>query len=196
MKKQFPNASSRYGAPMGRPSFGDASECAPRSIALFRVRFVDSCYDDGGAYWGCCEPGEYLYFARDAAGTYQASVRVANREEAARVLNIPADRLASPVKPEPRLWWSSSAGRVELYMTADQARAAYHSGDCESDVRGLSGVPDIANQLASVNPKALRAELQEYGTWSAADLADHAANLQRILWLAAGDLVEEMSQAA
>lgn len=37
---------------MGRQSYGKAEDCPKHSIALFRVRFVDGDYDDGGAYWG------------------------------------------------------------------------------------------------------------------------------------------------
>jgi hypothetical protein len=34
----------------------------------------------------------------------------------------------------------------------------------------------------------LRRTLKEYGAWDATELADHDQNLQRILWLAAGDI--------
>jgi hypothetical protein len=37
----------------------------------------------------------------------------------------------------------------------------------------------------------LSAELKEYGAWDAEELADHEQNLQRILWLASGDITEQ-----
>jgi hypothetical protein len=37
----------------------------------------------------------------------------------------------------------------------------------------------------------LSAELKEYGAWGAEELADHDQNLQRVLWLAAGDITEQ-----
>lgn len=52
----------------------------------------------------------------------------------------------------------------------------------------------IAVQLAALDPKALASELQEYGAWDETELADHEQNLQRILWLAAGDIIEQDAQ--
>jgi hypothetical protein len=44
------NVSSKYGAPMGRP--GQDLKIVAAKLHLERVPFVDSCYDQGGAYWG------------------------------------------------------------------------------------------------------------------------------------------------
>lgn len=93
------------------------------------------------------------------------------------------------------MWFTSSSGRIELQMTKAQAHSAHHSGPCDDDVMTLSKNPVIARQLAKINPIALRAELREYGAWDAAELADHAQNLQRILWLAAGDITEQPHNA-
>jgi hypothetical protein len=48
----------------------------------------------------------------------------------------------------------------------------------------------IRAQLERIDPKVLRDELREYGAWDDQELADHGQNLQRILWIAAGDIVE------
>lgn len=90
----------------------------------------------------------------------------------------------------PRLWWSSSCGRLELQLTVEDARSASHQGQCDEDVEALSRVPYVAEQLAGFDPDTLRKDLREYGAWDAAELADHEQNLQRILWLAAGYMVE------
>lgn len=90
-------------------------------------------------------------------------------------------------------WFSSSSGRVELCMTADQARGASHQGRCDDDVAELANVPSIAKQLSQIDPILLAAELKEYGAWEAHELADHSQNLQRILWLASGDIREELN---
>jgi hypothetical protein len=87
------------------------------------------------------------------------------------------------------MWYTGNYG-VELQMTKAQAESASHQGQCDSDVRELSRVPKIARQLAKLDPAKLRSELKEYGAWDEAELADHDQNLQRILWLAAGDIVE------
>jgi hypothetical protein len=89
------------------------------------------------------------------------------------------------------LWYTSGSGRIELQMTMEQAESASHQGDCDDDTRELSKVPAIAEQLAKIDPAVLSAELKEYGAWYAEELADHEQNLQRILWLASGDIAEQ-----
>ena len=89
------------------------------------------------------------------------------------------------------MWYSSSSGRIALQITKDEARSASHQGQCDGDVYELSRKPRIARQLAAICADDLRNELREYGAWDAVELADHDQNLQRILWLACGDIVEE-----
>lgn len=95
------------------------------------------------------------------------------------------------VERRERLWLAPSSGRFEIRLTLDQATSVSHSGQCDDDVRELSKVPDVAKQLEAIDAETLRDELTEYGAWDAAALADHDENLQRVLWLAAGDIVEE-----
>jgi hypothetical protein len=91
------------------------------------------------------------------------------------------------------MYWSSSSGRIELDITKKQAAQAAHPGQCDKDVFALSQVPTIRRQLQRVDPDDLVAELSEYGAWEPDELADHDANLQRILWLACGDINEEQA---
>jgi hypothetical protein len=88
-------------------------------------------------------------------------------------------------------WYTSSSGNIEIEMTLAQARSASHQGQCSADVRALSKDPEIKKQLDEIDPSQLYAELAEYGAWDEVELQDHAENLQRILWLAASDIVEE-----
>lgn len=88
------------------------------------------------------------------------------------------------------MWFTSSHGTIEIQMTKSQAMSASHQGQCDDDVRALSMVRKIRIQLERIDPKALRDELREYGAWDDQELADHEQNLQRILWIAAGDIVE------
>ncbi len=92
--------------------------------------------------------------------------------------------------PAEQLWASTSSGRIEIQMTLEQAQSASHQGQCDDDVRALSGALGIAEQLAALDPEVLRDELREHGAWEDEQLADHSENLQRILWLLAGDVVE------
>lgn len=95
---------------------------------------------------------------------------------------------------EEKLWYTSGSGRIEFQMTLEQAQSASHQGQCDADVRALSEVPEIATALTRISPETLRSELAEYGAWDELELADHDQNLQRLLWLAAGQIVDEAAQ--
>ena len=88
------------------------------------------------------------------------------------------------------MYWTTGSGRIELNITKRQAAGASHPGQCDGDVAELCRVPAIARQLRAIDPALLREELGGYGAWSAVELADHAQNLQRLVWLAAGDINE------
>lgn len=90
-----------------------------------------------------------------------------------------------------RYWHSSSCGRIEIHMTLEQARGASHQGQCDDDVAALAREPDIAEQLAKIDPATLIRELEGYGAWDATELADHEQNLIRFLWLAASTIQDE-----
>lgn len=94
------------------------------------------------------------------------------------------------------MWFSTGSGLIELQMTLNQARSASHQGQCDSDVLELSRQPKIARQLAKIAPALLRDELSEYGGWDENELSDQDQNLQRILWLAAGDISGEHGPTA
>lgn len=87
-----------------------------------------------------------------------------------------------------KLFWTCGSGRIELQMTIAQANSAYHQGQCDDDVAVLALEPDIREQLDALGPETVKSELREYGAWDDAELSDHEQNLQRLLWLAAGDL--------
>jgi folate-binding Fe-S cluster repair protein YgfZ len=80
--------------------------------------------------------------------------------------------------------------RFSIQMTKKEAAKASHQGDCEKDVRTLRQQPKIRRQLAKINSELIKQELKEYGAWEDAELADKEMNEIRILWLAAGDIVD------
>ena len=88
------------------------------------------------------------------------------------------------------MWFTSSHGTIEIEMTMAQAQSASHQGQCDDDVMALSNNRKIRRQLERITPEVLRKELAEYGAWDEQELANHSQNLQRILWIAAGDIVE------
>lgn len=86
--------------------------------------------------------------------------------------------------------WSSSCGRIELNLNQEQAARGYHSGQCDNDIMVLRELPAISGQLSALDRGLVRDCLREYGAWDSAELSDHEANLDRLLWIACGDLVD------
>jgi hypothetical protein len=80
--------------------------------------------------------------------------------------------------------------RFDIRLTKDQAHSASHGGQCDADVEILLAVPSVRRQFAKIAPDSIRAELREYGAWDNMELADDAVNQRRILWIAAGNIVE------
>jgi len=50
--RQLPNASSRYGASMGRSNYIPLDNTSVRKLHLVKLQWVDGDYDKGGSYWG------------------------------------------------------------------------------------------------------------------------------------------------
>lgn len=85
-------------------------------------------------------------------------------------------------------YWSSSCGRIELSISKAQAATASHQGQCDADVLWLSNIPGIRKQLNKLTPEQVSEVLREYGAWDDEERADHEQNLQRLVWLACGDI--------
>ncbi len=88
-------------------------------------------------------------------------------------------------------YWSSGSGRIELNLSMDIASKGYHSGACDLDIAELRSLSHIDNQLKAISPELLISELKEYGAWGNEELANHEDNLDRLLWLACGDIVDQ-----
>lgn len=86
-------------------------------------------------------------------------------------------------------YWTDSSGRLELQLSSDQAARGYHSGACDLDIEGLMMDVYISGQLSNLDPGLVRDCLKEYGAWDQVELSNHKANLERLLWIACGDLV-------
>lgn len=80
--------------------------------------------------------------------------------------------------------------RFLIQMTKEQVKNASHPGPCDDDVKELSELPKIKRQFKKINPADIAAELKEFGAWDETELQDHDQNIQRILWIAAGDIVD------
>lgn len=87
--------SCRYGAPMGRPSWGYPENAPDRGIHLFHVPLDSGGYDSGGAYWGTGQQRLYCAYAHE---DYCDFVRADTREAAAKALELDNTLLISPLR--------------------------------------------------------------------------------------------------
>lgn len=67
-----------------------------------------------------------------------------------------------------------------------------HQGPCDEDVAYWER---RIERPAEVTESALAAELKECGAWDTEDLADDGANWRRLIWIAAGNIKDEMHAA-
>jgi hypothetical protein len=145
MSKQFPDVSSRYGAPMGRRADGYLETNIARFVRLFRVRLDSGGYDDGGAYWGTGTP---LFCAIDDDGNRQF-VRAYHRTRAALMLGIPTGALKTGLAD----WHSYGLAVLD-------GRAPMPDGMTKDDVtQWLMRCGAAMGQAEDMRPKRLAAEV-------------------------------------
>jgi len=80
--------------------------------------------------------------------------------------------------------------RFVIDLTQEDAETGSHSGSCDDDIAWLRTQTRVQEELDRIPADDLRAELKEYGAWSEEELADHENNLDRILWLACGNILD------
>ena len=88
------------------------------------------------------------------------------------------------------MYWTSSSGEIQLKIFKSHATNCSHPGPCDNDVKELSDRKYIQRQLAGMNPETIAKVLGEYGAWDETELKDRAQNIQRLLWIAAGDIAD------
>lgn len=99
-----------------------------------------------------------------------------------------AGKLGLEVRYAP--WWIASEGGIALRIIRLDAVEATPTGPDDAAVLALSRKPYVHRQLQRLQPADVRAALRPYGAWSEYDLRDHKQNLQRLLWVACGDIKE------
>jgi hypothetical protein len=82
--------------------------------------------------------------------------------------------------------------RFTLTITKKQALQGSHQGPCDNDIAELLKVPSIRRQLNKIPLDDIANELKGYGAWDETELQDHEQNRARLLWIACGNVREEM----
>lgn len=86
--------------------------------------------------------------------------------------------------------WNSTNYNNDLKLTRSDAEACSCSGDNEDAVNNAMAKPYLKKQLDALDPAQLAKELREFGAWDEVQLSNHADNLQRWVWISAGDIAE------
>jgi len=86
MKFKLPHASSKYGAQMGRPD-SIPIKLVNRKFYLNKLKFVDGCHDQGGAYWGCPANVYWAHNGEQDSDFCQMFFRANNREHAKTLIS-------------------------------------------------------------------------------------------------------------
>jgi hypothetical protein len=77
----------------------------------------------------------------------------------------------------------------KIKTTKKEAFSMSHQGECYYDIAAL--LPKFNRQLEKIGAEKIAAELKECGAWSEEELSDIEQNKMRILWIAAGNIIEE-----
>jgi len=91
--------------------------------------------------------------------------------------------------------WRGEHG-VSISLTVAQIAACSHSGPCDDDVARVCAELGFGGIGASRTPDLIRRELNDYGAWDDSELLDDAANLRRIVWIAACDLSDTAARVS
>jgi len=75
-----------------------------------------------------------------------------------------------------------------LNITKAVANECSRSGDNEYSVNYYMNLPKYKKQLLKLDKEQVRNELNEYGAWEDDELENHEDNLQRLFWLACGNI--------
>lgn len=67
----------------------------------------------------------------------------------------------------------------------DILMGCHHQGKCDDDVKDAAPSFDVDDY------EALREHLKGYGAWEDEELEDDQENLERLLWIMAGDIQEQ-----
>ena len=86
----------------------------------------------------------------------------------------------------------ASLNYFDLYFTRQDVDSVPSSGQCDDAVKIIAKKHYIERQFANIDNSKLIKELSEYGAWDNIELQDKQANIERIIWIACGDIKENL----
>lgn len=85
---------------------------------------------------------------------------------------------------------------LTLNITKKQALQGSHQGPCDDDIAELLQADNIRRQLNKIPPADIAKELKQFGAWDETELQDHEQNRARLLWIACGNIRDEINERA
>ena len=77
-----------------------------------------------------------------------------------------------------------------LNITKAVANECSRSGNNEYSVNYYMNLPKYKKQLLKLDKEQVRNELNDLGAWEDEELKNHEDNLQRLFWLACGNIMD------
>lgn len=66
------------------------------------------------------------------------------------------------------------------------------SGPADTAIAEMLKLPEVIAEMNEIDKDKLKLELKEYGAWSNDELSIHEDNITRILWIACGNIQDEI----
>lgn len=94
-------------------------------------------------------------------------------------------------KIDPTKKYYATFSLFDFEISGDVVELCSQSGDMQNYVReSLSG--ELRTELEKIDPAKISSVLKGYGAWDEDQLKDNEANLERLLWIACGDISENI----
>lgn len=85
--------------------------------------------------------------------------------------------------------------RFVIELEENDALSGSHPGPYDDDIKALLELPYIKAQFDDIlKPDDIQDELRDYGAWDDDELANDDDNQERILWIACGNVRDELAE--
>lgn len=167
--RQLPEVSSRYGAPMGRPT---TIPTVPTEMVIQQLEWVDGDYDQSGAYWGgpLHKGTEYIWWAYSEDG-HEVFVRAKNRAD--------AESKVSNMAPLATLIEDNDCAIEEMLDAYIVCALWSTNGDDEKPLDDEHDASDLTPEWRA----AMRADVAKFLQENKADIGSHYSAAGHDLWL-------------
>ena len=86
--------------------------------------------------------------------------------------------------------FTTQFNRFSVILTEAAVKDCSHSDDCDNDCKFWQ--KKLHKELKEISDADLRAELKETGAWGTSELMNRKTNEERIIWIAANNIAEEL----